>query len=724
MRKPKKKAEPAIIINPELALPVKIKGLQAEGVAAKAVGAVGWLVGRAVRKYGEAAAEGMGFKVNKKTKKPKKKLKEETLDELTSKGSIDAIGKHHAARSTKGAPNSMYHTIQRNRAARVRDVHKGTGPLGKTTMKSRMPYATDDSKKAKALKENLFKDHPKNINRGNPGSAVSSKSTWSLSPKQRKEIDDREASVQAAKKQFRKLKPMSEAMGYKLQNPQKKIDDMTPDEHLKQIKVHAAGARKFGSTLLGQMHGRHAGRHVHHFLNKDKSREGALKAMAALKEDYDYYVAMTSVGEQTFEEGWKKSKTGGYTAWGSDMSHHKGPIRCPKCRSELHLGIAKPHRDHDNDITHHTASCHKCKADLTIFNDGWEPEGEPLDESAGAEMKKAAMRIKRQGDMQSHHKMMERYHEHMATATAFNRRNARSPQHSQSMRKEAETHMKKADAHRAAYKNHIVSENLTLKNNGATHKSHVVVWPNTVDVQKVTDYHKSETGAKKHISKMKKKYGAGNVEHMIRPIKETTMKTLDQILELSRGKIVDYVHKARADVENKRARGKKLDTASRGAGTYDRATGKVTITKQTSQRKAGAAHKLLVKASDRDYQARKAASKIKEETLEEAKRGRPRKVPDAEGNEHINMQLRKVISLRGKYKVTFGDGSKHDIHPNTAHKALGIHDTMRTSIEKGDFAKRLSHSHGSFQDAVAGKPAVTKKPKITLSPGFGHGLNK
>jgi hypothetical protein len=350
MRKPKKKKTPEVVVNPELIMPVKVKGLQAEGVAAKAAGVVAWLVGRAARKYAEAAAEGIGIKVNKKTKK-KKKLKEESvdaisavkkqpatsglgikkkkskkqplsIDELYGKGSIDTIGKYHAARSSKGAPNSLHHAINRNRAARLRDIHKGTGPLGKTTMKNRMQYATNDSKQAK------------------------------------------------------KLKSMSEAMGFKPMNPQKKIEDMTPDEHLKHIKQHADGARKFGKTLLGQMHGRHAGRHLHHFLNKDKSREGALKAMAALKEDYDYYMSMIGQTEQTFEEGWGKSKTGGYTAFASDMKAHKGPIRCPKCRSEIHLGIAKPHRDRDNDVTHHTATCHKCKAGLTIFNDGWEPEAE------------------------------------------------------------------------------------------------------------------------------------------------------------------------------------------------------------------------------------------------------------------------------------------------------------------------------------------------------------
>jgi hypothetical protein len=202
------------------------------------------------------------------------------------------------------------------------------------------------------------------------------------------------------------------------------------------------------------------------------------------------------------------------------------------------------------------------------------------------------------------------------------------------------------------------------------------------------------------------------------------MKTLEQVLEISQEKLKRYIPAAQASSKALHAKSNQQSKDSMGSGTYDRASGKVTITKPTNPALGAAAVKSGAKSSDREYQVSKAKSKLKEESLEEAKRGRPRKVPDAEGNEHINMQLRKVISLRGKYKVTFGDGSKHDIHPNTAHKALGMHDTMRTSIEKGAFAKRLSHSHSSFQDAVAGKPAPAKKPKITLSPGFGHGLNK
>lgn len=81
-----------------------------------------------------------------------RKLKEETIDELHGKGSIDAIGKYHSERMTQGKPDSKYHAIMRNRAKRLKDIRDGTGPLGKTTMKNRMEFATADSKEAKALK--------------------------------------------------------------------------------------------------------------------------------------------------------------------------------------------------------------------------------------------------------------------------------------------------------------------------------------------------------------------------------------------------------------------------------------------------------------------------------------------------------------------------------------------------------------------------------------------
>lgn len=106
--------------------------------------------------------------------------------------------------------------------------------------------------------------------------------------------------------------------------------------------------------------------------------------------------------------------------------------------------------------------------------------------------------------------------------------------------------------------------------------------------------------------------------------------------------------------------------------------------------------------------------------LEEARRGRPRKdgsKPEGDedgGREHIVMQLRKAVSLRGEKHVEFNDNSKHQISVDHAKKALAMHDNMKRAEDKQNFAARLAKSHGSFKDAIAGKPAEKAKPKISL----------
>lgn len=110
-----------------------------------------------------------------------------------------------------------------------------------------------------------------------------------------------------------------------------------------------------------------------------------------------------------------------------------------------------------------------------------------------------------------------------------------------------------------------------------------------------------------------------------------------------------------------------------------------------------------------------------EETeIAEARRGRPRKdgtKPEGDedgGREHIVMQLRKAVSLRGEKHVEFNDNSKHQISVDHAKKALAMHDNMKRAEDKQNFAARLAKSHGSFKDAIAGKPAEKAKPKISL----------
>lgn len=106
---------------------------------------------------------------------------------------------------------------------------------------------------------------------------------------------------------------------------------------------------------------------------------------------------------------------------------------------------------------------------------------------------------------------------------------------------------------------------------------------------------------------------------------------------------------------------------------------------------------------------------FKEAALAEARAGRPKKnaTEDDPGSEHIMMQMRKVISLRGQHKVTHVSGEKSDVSPTQAHKAIAHHDNLKTSAEKDAYAKRLHRSASSMNDAMSGK-AETHKPKISL----------
>jgi len=110
-------------------------------------------------------------------------------------------------------------------------------------------------------------------------------------------------------------------------------------------------------------------------------------------------------------------------------------------------------------------------------------------------------------------------------------------------------------------------------------------------------------------------------------------------------------------------------------------------------------------------------NRMGEETeLDEAKRGRPSKNASADdegGREHIVVQLRKVINLRGARPVEFNDNSKKDISIDHAKKALEMHSSMKP-IQKGEFESRLAKSHTSFHSAIKGEPPEKAKPKISL----------
>lgn len=107
-----------------------------------------------------------------------------------------------------------------------------------------------------------------------------------------------------------------------------------------------------------------------------------------------------------------------------------------------------------------------------------------------------------------------------------------------------------------------------------------------------------------------------------------------------------------------------------------------------------------------------AEADLTEEVLDEA-RGRPRK--DGTSNagadrEHIVMQIRKHISLRGANPIEFADGSKSKITDGEARLAQVIHSGLKSSIDKSNFEKKLDHSHDSFKSALKNKDAAAEAP--------------
>ena len=112
----------------------------------------------------------------------------------------------------------------------------------------------------------------------------------------------------------------------------------------------------------------------------------------------------------------------------------------------------------------------------------------------------------------------------------------------------------------------------------------------------------------------------------------------------------------------------------------------------------------------------KSVMKAYKEDINEARAGRPKKnaTEDDPGSEHIMMQMRKVISLRGQHKVTHVSGEKSDVSPTQAHKAIAHHDNLKTSAEKDTYAKRLHRSASSMHDALSGKEEKAK-PKVSLA---------
>lgn len=99
----------------------------------------------------------------------------------------------------------------------------------------------------------------------------------------------------------------------------------------------------------------------------------------------------------------------------------------------------------------------------------------------------------------------------------------------------------------------------------------------------------------------------------------------------------------------------------------------------------------------------KGKKKLREMVDIEEGRGRPRKDAAAkqeDEKEHIVMQLRKSVSLRGQKHVKFDNGETHQVSMDHAKKALAKHDSMHRAADKQSFASKLSKSHSSLQKAI------------------------
>ena len=69
-------------------------------------------------------------------------------------------------------------------------------------------------------------------------------------------------------------------------------------------------------------------------------------------------------------------------------------------------------------------------------------------------------------------------------------------------------------------------------------------------------------------------------------------------------------------------------------------------------------------------------------------------------SKNIIMQMRKVVSLRGKFKVEFLDGKKKKIDPKIAHAVQNKYNSFRTSQDKEKFQAKVAKSHRDMLNAL------------------------
>jgi predicted DNA-binding antitoxin AbrB/MazE fold protein len=108
-----------------------------------------------------------------------------------------------------------------------------------------------------------------------------------------------------------------------------------------------------------------------------------------------------------------------------------------------------------------------------------------------------------------------------------------------------------------------------------------------------------------------------------------------------------------------------------------------------------------------------------EETELDEGRGRPRKdgtKSDTDDREHIQMQLRKSVSLRGLKDVEFDDGKKVKVPAKVAQGVMSKINSIKDAKQKHNAVQHIAKSHkhmmdfhkGDYKDADAKRQDILK----------------
>ena len=117
---------------------------------------------------------------------------------------------------------------------------------------------------------------------------------------------------------------------------------------------------------------------------------------------------------------------------------------------------------------------------------------------------------------------------------------------------------------------------------------------------------------------------------------------------------------------------------------------------------------------DREKDAARLRDARAKNRMTEAKRGRPKKgESEEEGIEHIQVQLRKVINLRGMRPVEFTNNKKVKVSVQVAQRVLDIINKTKDAKGKQDIVKYIQKSPENLNSVAAGKP-VQKADKFAL----------